>query len=132
MPRPVLPIAFVSLVLAACTAGETPADSPSPSPTATETASADDPAVVSEQAVGEAQQAPQPADADASQCEAEKVGEFVNAQPTAETKAAIADAVGDRPIRYYTQGDPITMDFNVARLNVELGADGRIKLFRCG
>jgi len=39
---------------------------------------------------------------------------------------------GERPIRYYTRGDPITMDFSAARLNVELGADGRIKLFRCG
>ena len=29
-------------------------------------------------------------------------------------------------------GDVVTLDFSPARLNVELGEDGRIKLFRCG
>jgi len=52
--------------------------------------------------------------------------------PTNDVKAEIAATVGERPIRYYTQGDPITMDFSAARLNVELGEDGRIKVFRCG
>ena len=65
-------------------------------------------------------------------CGADKVGKWLNALPTEEVKADIAKTVGDRAIRYYTQGDPITMDFSPARLNVELGEDGRIKLFRCG
>ena len=65
-------------------------------------------------------------------CGADKLGRWLNALPTDEVKAAISETVGDRPIRYYTQGDPITMDFSPARLNVELGEDGRIKLFRCG
>jgi hypothetical protein len=56
----------------------------------------------------------------------------VTGRPTVVVKTDIAAIVGERPIRYYTQGDPITMDFNADRLNVELGADGRIKLFRCG
>jgi hypothetical protein len=65
-------------------------------------------------------------------CGADQLGRWLNALPTEQVKAAIAAAVGERPIRYYTQGDPITMDFSEARLNVEFGKDGRIKLFRCG
>jgi hypothetical protein len=57
---------------------------------------------------------------------------WLNALPTADVKSSIAKAVGERPIRYYGQGDAITMDFSPQRLNVELGNDGRIKLFRCG
>jgi hypothetical protein len=68
----------------------------------------------------------------ATDCGAEKVGKWLNALPTAEVKADIANLVGERAIRYYTQGDAVTMDFSPTRLNVELGADGRIKLFRCG
>ena len=54
------------------------------------------------------------------------------AGPTPEVKAQIAARVGERPIRYYGPDDAITMDFSPGRLNVELGKDGRIKLFRCG
>ena len=61
-----------------------------------------------------------------------KLGRWLNVLPTKTVKTEIAATVGERPIRYYTQGDPITMDFNPARLNVELGVDGRIKVFRCG
>jgi len=66
-------------------------------------------------------------------CGVDKVSErWLNALPSADVKAAIAKAVGERPIRYYGEGDAITMDFSPQRLNVELGKDGRIKLFRCG
>ena len=66
-------------------------------------------------------------------CGAGKVrARWTNALPTADVKAAIAEAVGDRPIRYYTDGDPITMDYSEDRLNVVLGKDGRIAEFRCG
>ena len=71
-------------------------------------------------------------EADDSQCGADKLGRWLNVLPTEPIKADIAETVGERPIRYYTQGDPITMDFSPARLNVELGVDGRIKVFRCG
>lgn len=70
--------------------------------------------------------------ADDQACGADALDRWLNVLPTETVKAEIAGTVGDRPIRYYTQGDPITMDFNPARLNVELGADGRIKVFRCG
>ena len=65
-------------------------------------------------------------------CGAGLLDRWLNALPTAEVNADIAARVGDRPIRTYTEGSPVTMDFNPRRLNVELGADGRIKRFRCG
>lgn len=66
-------------------------------------------------------------------CGAELIGDrWIGSLPTAEVKAYIAARVGDRPIRYYTIGDPITMDHNPARLNVVLGKDGRIQRLRCG
>ena len=65
-------------------------------------------------------------------CGADRVSRFIGAVPTPEVRAQIRDEVGDRPIRYYTEGDPITLDFNPDRLNVVLGRDGRIMYFRCG
>lgn len=75
---------------------------------------------------------PMPRDDDDGGCGADKVDRWLNVLPTDEVKANIAAEVGDRPIRFYTQGDPVTLDFIPSRLNVELGKDGRIKLFRCG
>lgn len=57
---------------------------------------------------------------------------FTGAQASAETRASIAAAVGERPIRYFAEGDPVTMDYNEQRLNVVLTRDGRIIEFRCG
>lgn len=74
----------------------------------------------------------QDAKSDADACGSAKLGRWLNILPTQTVKDEIVATVGERPVRYYTQGDPITMDFNPARLNVELGKDGRIKLFRCG
>lgn len=68
----------------------------------------------------------------ADECGAGKLGRWLNVLPTDTVKAEIAQAVGERPIRYYGPDDAITMDYNPERLNAELGADGRIKLFRCG
>lgn len=66
-------------------------------------------------------------------CGAELIGDrWIGSLPTPEVKAYIDARVGNRPIRYYTIGDPITMDFNPARLNVVLGKDGRIQRLRCG
>ena len=75
---------------------------------------------------------PAPDEPDAGTCGADKLDRWLNVLPTDTVKAEIAATVGQRPIRYYAQGDPITMDFSESRLNVELGEDGRIKHFRCG
>ena len=74
--------------------------------------------------------APEPA---ADSCGASKVrARWTGALPSDDVKAEIAKAVGERRIRYYTEGDPITMDYSTARLNVVLGKDGRIAKFKCG
>ena len=127
MRRPFFAAVFVITSLAACQAegGEETA-----TPEATETAevaavSAPSPTPIETRAPGASE-------ADDTDCGADKLDRWLNVLPTDDVKAAISETVGDRPIRYYTQGDPITMDFSPARLNVELGEDGRIKLFRCG
>jgi hypothetical protein len=129
MHRPLFAAVFLIASLAACQAEGTE----EPATETTETATED---VVSEtvpqQPDGAATSTPESGEADDNACGADKLDRWLNVLPTDEVKAAISEAVGERPIRYYTQGDPITMDFSPARLNVELGEDGRIKLFRCG
>jgi len=126
------PLAAIALALAAsaCDApegGEPPSAEPAAS-ARNESAPSPTPAPPVEEGV-----TPMPTeDGDANGCGADKLDRWLNVMPTADVKAEIAATVGERPIRYYTQGDPITMDFSPARLNVELGEDGRIKLFRCG
>ena len=71
-------------------------------------------------------------EADESGCGADKLANWRNLLPTEEVKAEIAATVGQRSIRYIAPGDAVTLDFSPSRLNVELGEDGRIKLFRCG
>ncbi len=130
MHRPLF-VAVLIATLAACQVEG--ADEPATSEatgTATETAAIPD--TIPEPADAVAAAARNSAEADDSGCGADKLAKWRNVLPTDEVKAEIAAAVGQRPIRYYTQGDPITMDFSPARLNVELGEDGRIKLFRCG
>ena len=131
MSRPFFAAAALIASLAACDAAGT--DEPAVTET-TETAA--EGAVVSQtvpdRPTGEEATELQSADADDNQCGADKLDRWLNVLPTDDVKREIAATVGERPIRYYGQGDPITMDFSPARLNVELGADGRIKLFRCG
>jgi hypothetical protein len=68
----------------------------------------------------------------ADECGAAALDRYLNAVPTADVKAAIASAAGDRLIRYVAPGQPVTQDFRSSRLNVEMGDDGRIARFRCG
>ena len=120
--------AFLIASLAACEASEEAA--PEPVETAVEDAAVPVPTPTPFNA--RADDATESDEAPDSGCGADKLGRWLNVLPTDEVKASIAETVGERPIRYYTQGDPITMDFSPARLNVELGEDGRIKRFRCG
>ena len=69
---------------------------------------------------------------DAAECGADKLDRWLNVLPSNDVKAEIREAVGHNRIRYIAPGDMVTMDFRPDRLNVETGADGRIKLFRCG
>lgn len=130
MPRPVFAACLIAS-LAACQAeGTDEAVPPEPTETAAEVPVASE--TVPSQSTPQASPTPESGEADDSQCGPDKLARWLNVLPTETVKADIAETVGERPIRYYTQGDPITMDFSPARLNVELGEDGRIKLFRCG
>jgi hypothetical protein len=128
MPRPLFAAAALIASLAACQAEGTG----EPTPGGTEPVLSEEVAVTPDQSIPEGASTPESAEADDSQCGADKLARWLNLLPTQTVKDEIAATVGERPIRYYGQGDPITMDFSPARLNVELGADGRIKLFRCG
>ena len=125
--------AAVALIagLTACNAGgaDEPA-APDPVATAGETEAVTTPAPSPPNAESSPER--QSGEADDATCGADKLDRWLNALPTDDVKAEIAATVGERAIRYYTQGDPITMDFSEARLNVELGEDGRIERFRCG
>ena len=132
MLRPGLAAAVLIASLAACEAGGT--EEPA-APEAAGTAAAEGTVVsqsVPDRPIDGATSAPESDAADDAGCGADRLGRWLNVLPTRTVKDEIAATVGERPIRYYTQGDPITMDFSPARLNVELGPDGRIKLFRCG
>jgi hypothetical protein len=68
----------------------------------------------------------------ADTCDAKQLDIFLNGLSATEVRMSISNRAGDRPVRYYTEGDPLTMDHNPQRLNVELGKDTRIKRFWCG
>jgi hypothetical protein len=140
MTRTCFAAAFTALALplaVACTATEnTPAatEAASASPEASMTTSAPAPEGTRTPGAGEPVPATPAADEAANDsCGASKVrARWSNALPTEDVKADIAKRVGERRIRYYTDGDPITMDYSEERLNVVLGKDGRIAEFRCG
>ncbi len=127
------PFATVALLaaLAACEGGTNDAAVPA-EPTATPEAAVSSSGPLATPTPGEARASPQPVTPAATECGSDKVGEYVGQMPTDDVKAGIAAKVGERPIRYYTEGDPITMDYAPARLNVELRENGRIERFRCG
>ena len=124
-------IATIALlvVLAACQQGE-PSNPTSPTPALAQGNEMPTPPT------GEPGAVPPPttetAEPGADECGAGKLDRWLNVLPTDTVKAEIAATVGDRPIRYYGPDDAITMDYSAERLNAELGADGRIKRFRCG
>lgn len=119
----------LAVVLGACdaTEGNDPGNFEPRGAAAANSASSPTPAPPAEQGV-----TPMPTDEGDGGCGADKLDRWLNVLPTDQVKADIAARVGERLIRYNTQGDPVTLDFIPSRLNVELGKDGRIKLFRCG
>lgn len=69
---------------------------------------------------------------DPTTCGVAKLQRFLNLLPTSTAKADIANAAGNRPIRYISVTDDGSIGAHPERVNVELGADGRIKRFACG
>lgn len=66
------------------------------------------------------------------ECGAGKLSGYLNQLPAQDTLAKIRAAAGHDRIRTIRPGDAVTMDMRPDRLNIEIGEDGRIKLFRCG
>lgn len=66
-----------------------------------------------------------------AQCGADKLASFIDFVPTDAVLARIKAQIGDKPIRVINPGDAVTMDFRADRLNIENGANGRIKKFGC-
>lgn len=138
MHRWIMVAATVSLALSACTVDETGSEpSETAGPATGETAMVPAPPANGASPAAAAQTtnaapAEAPGKPEGDTCGVDQVKGWLGAQPTADIKAQIAKAAGDRPIRYYTEGEPVTMDYSEARLNVVLGKDGRISEFRCG
>lgn len=74
----------------------------------------------------------QTVDSGETSCRSRQLDIFLGGLSATEVRMQIANRVGVRPVRYYTEGDALTMDNNPERLNVELGKDSRIKRFWCG
>ena len=123
---------FAAVFLVASLAACEPAEEATPAPVETAVEDATVPVPTPTPLAARADAEPDSDEATDNGCGADKLDRWLNVLPTDDVKREIAATVGERPIRYYTQGDPITMDFSPSRLNVELGEDGRIKLFRCG
>ena len=83
-------------------------------------------------AAGRAQTEAEERDAIESRCGVEELRRYINAKLTEAVKAEIAQAVGQRRIRYIRPGDMVTMDYSAERLNVHIGPDERIVELRCG
>jgi hypothetical protein len=124
------PIALLALALAGCGATDRQAPAPSeslvPLPTTQPAPPAPEPSPAPPVST---RPSPEPA---ANECGADKLGAFVNQLPTTETMDAVRRAVAHDRIRPIKPGDVVTMDYRADRLNVEIGVDGRIRLFRCG
>ena len=68
----------------------------------------------------------------ADDCGAAILGHYLHKLASAETMTSIRSVVAHDRIRAISPGDAVTMDFRADRLNIEIGADGRIQHFRCG
>jgi hypothetical protein len=66
------------------------------------------------------------------ECGASLLGGYLGQSPGTDVTTAIRSTIAHDRIRFIRPDDAVTMDYRSDRLNVEVGADGRIKLFRCG
>lgn len=134
MPKscPFILVGFAALALAGCEPSDKQAPAPAESLVPLPSEQPTPPAAVPETAAPETEgtrPSPEPA---ADECGADKLGEYLNLLPTSEAMAKIREKVGHNRIRTINPGDSVTMDLRPDRLNIEVGKDGRIKLFRCG
>lgn len=66
-----------------------------------------------------------------SHCDADKASDAIGQLPLAEVVEAARKAAGAEVVRTLRQGQPITKEFRVGRLNLLLDAGGRIENANC-
>lgn len=66
-----------------------------------------------------------------SHCDADKASTTIGQLPSAEVVEAARKAAGAEVVRTLRQGQPITKEFRVGRLNLVLDAEGRIASANC-
>ncbi|MGH8061617.1 MAG: I78 family peptidase inhibitor [Pseudoxanthomonas sp.] len=66
-----------------------------------------------------------------SHCDAGKASNAIGQLPLAEVVEAARNAAGAEVVRTLRQGQPITKEFRVGRLNLVLDAEGRIGSANC-
>ncbi len=71
------------------------------------------------------------APASSSHCDASKAASAIGRLPLAEVVEAARQAAGAEMVRTLRQGQPITKEFRVGRLNLVLDAQGRIASVNC-
>lgn len=86
-------------------------------------------APTSEAAAGPPQPMADPASP--AHCDAGKASAAIGQLPQAEVVEAARKAAGAEVVRTLRQGQPITKEFRVGRLNLVLDADGRIASANC-
>jgi hypothetical protein len=84
----------------------------------------------SEAAVGPPQPVADPTSA--SHCDASKTSDAIGQLPRAEVVEAARKAAGAQVVRTLRQGQPVTKEFQVGRLNLLLDARGKVASARCG
>jgi hypothetical protein len=116
---------MLALVVVGCgqPGGETPPRSaPTPLPTSQPAPPSDSP---------EPEPGADPAPA-IDACGAAKLSAYRDQPFAGETRARIEGAIGHNRIRVIRPSDAVTMDFRADRLNIEIGANGRIERLHCG
>jgi|GEM_PF-530921 hypothetical protein len=103
---------------------------PVPKTTASTTASAD--AAAAQDSDAQASMAADAQALPAINCGEGQLAAFMNQAESNETRAAVAAAVGHRPIRWIHPGDAVTMDYQPGRLNIIVDEQGHIASTRCG
>jgi hypothetical protein len=66
-----------------------------------------------------------------SHCDAARASDAIGQLPLAEVVEAARKAAGAEVVRTLRQGQPITKEFRVGRLNLVLDAEGRIAAANC-
>lgn len=82
-------------------------------------------------ASGSMEPAPTTATPASNQCEASKASAAIGQQPSAEIVEQARVQAGAEIVRTLRHDQPITKEFRYGRLNLVLGADGRIASINC-